>query len=612
MRTIRTAVVLALLLAAAGSLRAATPAQGSVAPLAGTSWQGKQYLISNPTSLVTNQVGEGNADCSNSLVYAVDPSCDVFELVVSPPATGNYLVEIAIAAAVAGDDFDLYVYDSAGEMVGVSASEATSERVALSNLPAGTYDVVTAGWLVVPGGSYTGSARITAATAADLARTYRATPVDESTQGVPANVGAGNKGQALKLRGSYVGREAAEPTVTVRRNGTAFFVAGAFDSLPDESPVQTARSEVLRSRDGGVTWQSVQPVLPAVTSEPPTNLDPFLIGDPETGRIFSIDLYAACSYLLWSDDEGVTWQRNPIACGSFVNDHQKVFLGNPPPNLQTAGYPNVLYYCFNRVADSSCGRSLDGGRTFLPTPAPAYLGVDGGACGGLHGEPAVDSAGRIFLPKGHCGFPWVSISADGGDSWTRVQVSALLGAADQEVNVAVDAADNVYVTWQDEANRLPYVAVSRDHGASWSTALMVAPPGVVEVNFPAIAAGDEGRIALTFPGTTAGARGDLRRPWNSYVVVSTNALDEQPLFTWATTNAPTDPIHRGNCGPGRCGGMYDFLDVQVSAADGSVWATAVDTCKGACVSGTGAADAMDGIAVRQTAGPSLWAKRRKG
>lgn len=599
----------ALVLARAAA--AATPGQATVAPGPGAGWQGKAFLVSNPTSLVTAQVGEGNADCSNSLTYATDPSCDVLKLTVSPPLTGQYLVEISITGTTAGDDFDLYIYDSGGTMIGASATESGSELVGLSNLPAGVYDVVAAGWLVVPGGTYTGSARInTNVAAADIARAYRATPVPANFEGTPANAGS-NKGQALKLRATRVGRDAAEPTIAIRENGTAFFVAGAFDSLPEGAPVQTARSEVLRSRDGGLTWQSVQPHLPALTTEPPTNLDPFLIVDAETGRIFSIDLYGACSHLLFSDDEGATWQRNVIACGDFVNDHQKVFIGNPPPGLSTVGYPNVIYYCFNRIADSSCGRSVDGGRTFLPTRDPAYLGVDGGVCGGLHGEPVVDGAGRIFLPKGHCGFPWVSVSEDGGDTWTRFQVNQLIGAADQEVNVAVDAADNVYVTWQGEADRLPYVAVSRDHGRTWGTPIMVAPPGVVEVNFPAIAGGDAGRIALTFPGTTVAARGDLRRPWNGYVIVSTEALAEQPLFTYATVNSPSDPIHRGNCGPGRCAGMFDFLDIQVSAADGAVWATAVDTCMGACVTGTAAADAMDGIAVRQLSGPAMWVKRKK-
>jgi photosystem II stability/assembly factor-like uncharacterized protein len=428
---------------------------------------------------------------------------------------------------------------------------------------------------------------------------------------VPRIVSAGNKGQALKLRASYVGRDSAEPTVGVNKAGTAFFVAGAFDALPEPSPAQTARSVVLRSRDGGSTWQPIQPNLPALTTEPPTNLDPYLVVDGETGRLFSLDLYALCGYLLFSDDEGTTWQRNPLACGGeIVNDHQKVVVGNPPPGVTTVGYPNVIYYCFNRVADSSCSRSDNGGMTFLPAGAPAYLGVDGGACGGLHGEPATDGAGRIFVPKGHCGFPWVSFSEDGGASWTRVQVSTI-SAADTEVNAAVDAADNVYVTWFDDENRLPYVSVSRDHGRTWGTPLMVAPPGVLETNFPAITAGDAGRIALTFPGNSTPARGDLRRPWNSYVVVTTNALDARPLFTWTTANDPADPIHRGNCGPGRCAGMFDFLDIVASSRDGSIWATAVDTCIGDCVSGTAEADAMDGVAIRQTSGPSLWAKRKR-
>ena len=97
--------------------------------------------------------------------------------------------------------------------------------------------------------------------------------------------------------------------------------------------------------------------------------------------MFSIDLYGGCSWLLYSDDEGEHWQRNIAACGSLVNDHQTVFAGAPPAGVTTSGFPKVLYYCFNQVADSYCGRSLDGGATWLPAGTPAYLGVDAGAAG---------------------------------------------------------------------------------------------------------------------------------------------------------------------------------------------------------------------------------------
>src|SRR5439155_4084512 len=128
--------------------------------------------------------------------------------------------------------------------------------------------------------------------------------------------------------------------------------------------------------------------------------------------------------------------------------------------------------------------------------------------------------------------------------------------------------------------------------------LMIAPPGVRQVNWTTIVAGDRGRIALVFPGTTQtlppppptdpsdpigflfGPPNNDFRPWNYYVVVSTNALSANPLFVSATGNPLADPIHRGPCGDaisGRCGLMFDFLDVTMGPR-GEVWGTEVDTC----------------------------------
>ncbi len=598
---------LGLGLVVAAPAAAATPASGTVSPSSSAAWQGKTYLTSNPTSLIDSGLG-----CRNNATRTLDPACDTFKLTVSPPLSGLYLVEIAIQAAD-GNDFDLFVFNSAGTLLGLSAGGTGNEAVALSDLPAGTYDVVVEAWLVVPLASYSATAAInTNVTEEATARTYQAVQVPEVlyAQGAPANSPGGGGGQPLRVRTTEVGREAAEPTVGVNQAGTAFYAAATFDALPGAPPTNLARTEMLRSRDGGLTWVTVQPPL-LDTTEPPTTLDPYVYVEEDSGRVFAIDLYVGCSYLLFSDNEGESWRRNPLACGDFVNDHQTLFAGPPPAGLTTQGFPEVVYYCFNRVADSSCGRSLDGGRTFLPTVDPAYIGVDGGVCGGLHAHGSTDSAGRVFLPKGHCGIATVAISGDGADSWTRVEINGYIATADHEVNVAVDAADNLYAVWWDDRDRLPYLATSTDHGATWSTPVMIAPPGVHEVNFPTLAAGDAGRIAISFPGTTSQAQGDLTRPWNYYVLVSTNALDSSPKFTWTTANASADPIHRGNCGPGRCAGMLDFLDIIVSPHDGSVWATAVDTCTGACVTdSTAEADAMKGLIVRQTKGPSMWVRRR--
>ena len=54
--------------------------------------------------------------------------------------------------------------------------------------------------------------------------------------------------------------------------------------------------------------------------------------------------------------------------------------------------------------------------------------------------------------------------------------------------------------------------------------------------------------------------------WHAWLTVSENARDEAPLFTSAVLNDPTVPIVRGNCGPGRCKSLVDFVDVAIDGA----------------------------------------------
>lgn len=447
----------------------------------------------------------------------------------------------------------------------------------------------------------------------------------------PQSTPAAYNGPELLVQAVDVGRDSAEPTIGVNKNGSAFFAAGAFDS----PGTGLARTKVMRSTDGGRSWKSIQ--IEAVPGNPdstipPTTLDPYVYVEEDFGRLFNPELYGACSYLQYSDDEGETFEQNPAACGDFVNDHQTLFAGPPPtPALQTAvdanmtagiGYPEIVYYCFNRVVDASCGRSVDGGLSFTPTAEPAFLGFDpaaGGLCGGLHGHVATDPKdGTLYLPKGHCGFPWIGISDDGGDTWERVQVSEDIGTNGIQTAVDVDDDGNLFYVWWDEEDQLPYMATSTDQGQTWSDPLMIAPPGVHEVNFPTISAGSKGRVAITFPGTKSDDRSDKTRPWNSYLVLSRNALAADPLFISTTANPLANPIHRGDC-QNRCAGMFDFLDVIVSPHDGAAWATATDTCteQDNCATNpnasgnndeegdSGASSDMRGIAIRQISGPMI-------
>ena len=419
------------------------------------------------------------------------------------------------------------------------------------------------------------------------------------------------EGEALSVRTTPIGGTAGEPTLGVQRDGTAFYAA-----------LRDLATDVLRSDDGGLTWADASPRVGPV-QVPPATLDPYVWVDEETGRVFNVELSIACSTISHSDDDGASWISNPLGCGNPVNDHQTVITANPPAGLQTVGYPNIVYYCFNRVADASCSRSLNGGVTFEPSGAPSFPGYEvgedyakfgvAGLCGGLHGHVVSDTEGRLFVPKIHCGIPSLAVSEDGGTTWRRTLVNTDLLGGDAHVgehsSVAVDDAGNVYYLWYEDATQKPWLAVSHDHGRTFSAPMNVAPPGVEQTNLMTLVAGAEGRIAMTFPGSSSADFDDELRPWDTWIITSTNAHEAVPPFVATTANPAGDPIHRGDC-TGRCGAMLDFLDIIVSPADGMIWATAVDNCTAVrdCNTATPAATPStgnEGLVIRQLGGPPL-------
>ena len=465
---------------------------------------------------------------------------------------------------------------------------------------------------------------------------------------VLANTPVAYRGPKLVLAQSYIGRQSAEPTIGVDRKGAIYTTAAAFDAVPGNPPKNEPRTLVMRSTDGGRTWQNDQPNL-AGQNTMVVSTDPYLFVDPNVpqsaGRIFDIDLQGVNgAHLAFSDDQGKTWTQTLLSSAG-VNDHQTLVSGPEPAGvpipLTDPSYQKVIYYCVNQIADGSCIRSFDGGRTFVQgnqsgyeAVNPSYLaGFDNshndGICGSLHGHAVTDSAGRLFVPRGYCDQAMIAISTDAATTFHTVQVSNVSMYGEQ-ASVAVDRNGTLYYVWQGGGRNLPFLSISKDHGEHWSTPLMIAPPGVHEVDFPSIDVGDPGRVAITFPGTTStGGSKDKTRPWNSYVVMSTNVLSANPLFLSNIANPEYDPVHRGDCGGesgGRCGRMYDFLDVVSSPIDqGRVWATAVDTCTAylSCnvkridgendddtvsyEEGTthGASDDMQGVVIREVSGPAL-------
>jgi hypothetical protein len=390
-------------------------------------------------------------------------------------------------------------------------------------------------------------------------------------------------------------KNAGEPNIGIDKTGTIW---------------SDVREQAVRSVDGGRHWQKL-----AIDGHL-TTLDPYLYVDRTTGRVYKSDLAGTCQVLSWSDDRGETWSHAPAACNQ--SDHQTIVAGKPA-TLPTVGYPNVLYNCSQTVGyngystATGCARSLDGGMSWTPSGAFAYADPspyvpdtesgDGGVpgvCNGDTGPIFAGPDGRLYVPRGWCGQPWLAYSDDEGATFTRVQVAKNgmnttidggfgvvapgHGQADHEAAAVADKKGNVYYLWMAK-DRLPYLAVSHDRGATFGAPLKVAPPGVREAWGPSLDIDDKGRVAMAFMGST----NSPGAPWTAsyasasftgYLGLIAKPSDRKPVVVAGPVSRPNAPFVYGHCGPDRCDdGVLDFIDVAF-APDGSVWGAFVDSALG--------------------------------
>lgn len=395
----------------------------------------------------------------------------------------------------------------------------------------------------------------------------------------------------------YIGHDAGEPTIAIAQDGTMFYAAATFENDIAGQSVPLPRTDILRSMDKGKTWEDVTPYYPGgvVRAHPETG-DPMVYIDPVTQRVFDIDqrLAVTCYTVTYSDDLGGSWFGAFPACDAPPADHQTI-LAKPPSVLPASPlYPNLVFVCWNQIYATACVRSFDGGTTFQRV-APPYEGVVPGeecligpVASALVGHLKAGPDGTIYLPKEHCGHALIAISQDDGLTWGRFEVTDMEVTGADPV-VSVDAEGTVYYVFTAAEDSHVYLVTSIDQGATWGEPVDITPPGITAVHLPTIVAGDAGRLAMAWVGTDdpEGFEVDVEdedanATWHGYLSVITEANTATPTVTTARVNPADDPLVRGHCGPGRCPGLTDFIDVQMDV-DGRPWAAFVDACTEECV-----------------------------
>ena len=386
---------------------------------------------------------------------------------------------------------------------------------------------------------------------------------------------------------------ASEPTIGIPWNT---------DSLFYHEAVSTLRA---RFDPAGVpAWVDVTPPY-----QVPTNLDPMLVADVDTGRVFAGGLLGPCSVMMYSDDDGESWLPTINMCSGSNFDHQSIGLGpaaGPIPGVQEGRH--IGYYCAQGNTGISCARSLDEGTTWGPFQTVA------GSCAGFHGHIRVSPlTGFVVVPTASCGeHSGYIATADGGLSWTSHEMPLSAKWSNGFDPSAQFSRPSGWMYYGMASEHGVYMALSKDQGATWEPlgggmGIDATPwldvgqfhdPPVVSGVFTNVQAGDDDRAAISFIGLEGGPGKDekmLRSDviyncderqdelvWHYYVAVTYDAGQ-----TWAVTKVSTDPVQVGGVydvvvdGSGGCRNLLDFQDMDIDST-GRIHIGWADGCTGAC------------------------------
>ena len=453
-----------------------------------------------------------------------------------------------------------------------------------------------------------------------------AVPVALAAVLAPADASSARHFSAPRHVGPDASDVTGEPSIIVARDGTEYIVAP--DGPGVRAPASLGGSGIggsiiWRSSDRGRSWQRL-----GSYDVPTGGGDSDIVVAPD-GTLFGSGLsYVACSTVSTSTDRGDTWLPMPIAgCGRtpLSNDRQwNAVYGN-----------GVVYTAIGDTVDSEIDlvRSVVDDPVVVPSTTLTLSRTNDYQ---WPGTVAVDQRnGTTYTVWNTAGSPNNCDQSAGSDPCKpaaasskvadRVLVSVLPNGStsppapvtvakrrfdtyDSFVVNAVDSAGAVYVVWSERHPSLhqtwTMLSVSRNGGRTW-TAPVKVNRGPATTTFPWVTAGDRGRVAISYYGTTSRGNSPQKVAKDaSWSVWSTYSTDGGRTFREYRT---TPPMHHGSIctsGTGCAAGSRNLLDFFETAMDPNgclVTAYAdntVDPATGAVVT-----------YVRQTSGPGLRAGR---
>lgn len=538
---LRILIVIAVAVAVAAPYRglpatAATPGSGTVGPTSPTvKWAGQTYVAGatvDPAACPDKSVDSANLICDH-FTFTVDVAPSYWDSNIGG-------VEVAITWADSSNDFDLYVYDSSGNLAGSSASGGTTSERAFIQSPSGTYEVKVLPWSVVSSGY-------------DGALTFA------SQAGGPAPNPSRTSGGIGFGPATIVDaqRTEGEPINYIDKDGN-YWQSGPWGTT-------TQQSFLHRSTDGGTQFNITSPI--GLRQDlPPGGGDTDLTTDDQ-GYAYFVDLEGLANLgTAVSNDNGNTWRKNALSTQDTADDRQWITMDNGPT---AAASDNTVFLAYRQVALGSYILSSPGstgvtdavgGLVYQNSSADPLSSVSTGApCGQIRFDPVkrnlyypCAAGDHVALTVGH-----VNPGQRTGINYTTVNTPKSPGGAVGDIfpSVAVDNAGNVYAVWVDEIDHNVYYSASTDAGQTWGPVRQVNGNDANSNVFPWAVAGADGNLAVAWYGNASHLDSDMMPSWynNRQAAAQYKWYGYMSLVTGAAGSAPTfyqqrfteKPMHYG-------------------------------------------------------------------